>query len=212
VSAPAPRTGDEATSAALARVGSTMPAAGYCLQFTRENFQIPPLYASAIDAWNAADHPHPDDRNPPPAVPVWFWSSSIYRHVAFHVGGGQVVTTFNEDIRLFGSLGEMESVYGPYMGWAYNDLNDHDVTPEDDTMPTPADVWAVAPTAAVSMSAPVMMSFIGIDGIWMCDIGKLTRVRIPDPTAVNFLLSLGVRGVIDNQPMGYLFEDITGTR
>jgi hypothetical protein len=188
-----------------------MPESGLCLQFTRQCFEVPSLYASAIDAWNATDDPHPDDRNPPPAVPVWFWSSSIYRHVAFYVGPG-VVTTFNEDIRLFGSIAEMEGVYGPYMGWAYDHLNQHDVTPEDDEMPTPADVWAVAPTAAVSMSAPVMMSFIGIDGIWMCDIGKLTRVRIPDPTAVNFLLSLGVRGVIDNQPMGYLFEDITGTR
>jgi hypothetical protein len=216
MSAPADRTGQAAIDAALARVGGTMPASGYCLAFTREPFAIPALYASAIDAWNAATEPHPDDRFPPPGVPVWFWSSSIYRHVAFHVGGGQIVTTHNADIRLYPSIDAMEGPFGPYMGWAYDDLNDRDVTPTttppEDDLPTPADVWAAAPTASIAMAAPVMMSFIDVDGIWMCDLGKLTRVRIPDPTGVNFLLSLGVRGVIDNQPMAYLFEDITEHR
>jgi hypothetical protein len=213
VSAPADRVGQPAIDYAVGRVGGTMPASGYCLAFTRECFAIPSLYASAIDAWNAADEQHPDDRLPPAGVPVWFWSSSIYRHVAFHIGGGQVVTTFNADVRLFGSIAAMESTYGPYMGWAYDNLNDRDVTPTgDDEMPTPADVWAAAPTAAVAMAAPVIMSFVGIDGIWICDLARLTRVRVPDPTAVNFLLSLGVRGVIDNQPMGYAFEDVTGNR
>jgi hypothetical protein len=211
---PAARTGDEAVAYSLGRVGGSMPASGYCLQFTRECFAVPSLYASAIDAWNAADDPHPDDRYPPPAVPVWFWSSSPYRHVAVHVGAGQLVTTFNEEIRLYGSLSAMESIFGSYMGWAYLDLNEHDVTPTNpgDDMPTPQDVWVAAPTAAISMAAPTIMSFIGIDGIWMCDLAKLTRVRIPDPNGVNFLLSLGVRGVIDNQPMGYLFEDVTESR
>lgn len=216
MTAPADRTGQAAIDYARGRVGGTMHASGYCLQFTRENFAIPSLYASAIDAWNAADDPHPDDWNPPPAVPVWFWSTSIYRHVAFHVGGGQVVTTHGADIRLYPSLASMQGDFGPYMGWAYDHLNARDVTPSnppgDDDMPTAADLWNAAPTAAISMSAPVMIEFVNVPGIWMCDIGRLTRVRIPDPTAVNFFLSLGVRGVIDGQPMAYAFEDITDKR
>jgi hypothetical protein len=111
------RTGDEAVQYALSRVGTTMPDSGLCLQFTRENFAIPALYGSAVDAWYGADYRQVGDRNPPEAVPVWFKSSSPYRHVAFHCYDGVIVTTFNADIRRFDSIAAMESSFGPYAGW-----------------------------------------------------------------------------------------------
>ena len=93
-----------------------MPDSGLCLQWTREPFEIPAYYASAVDAWYGADYRQVGDRNPPQAVPVWFKSSSPYRHVAFHCYDGVIVSTFNAEIRRFESIASMESVYGPYAG------------------------------------------------------------------------------------------------
>ena len=140
----AARTGQAAVDYAESRVGSAMPDSGLCLQMVRQNFAIPSYYYAAIDAWNGADDRHPSDRNPPPAVGVWFDSTSIYGHVAFHVGAGRVITTFNAEIRAYPSIAAMESVYGPFMGWA-SDLNEqwvHDPRPtpppiEEDDMPFP---------------------------------------------------------------------------
>jgi len=113
------RTGQEAIDYTLARVGTYMPDSGLCLQFTRQDFAIGSLYYSAIDAWYGSDYRQPGDRNPPEAVPVWFDTPSIYGHVAFHCGGGQVVSTFNDEIRAYSSLEHVENVFnGPYMGWA----------------------------------------------------------------------------------------------
>ncbi|MGY4645881.1 hypothetical protein [Cellulomonas sp. URHB0016] len=111
------RLGDDAVAYALSRVGGAMPDSGLCLQWTREPFAIGALYGSAVDAWYGSNHRVPGDRNPPPAVPVWFDSSSIYEHVAFHCGDGVIVSTFNAEIRRFESIGAMETVYGPYAGW-----------------------------------------------------------------------------------------------
>jgi hypothetical protein len=116
------RTGQAAIDFAEERVGEQMPAAGYCLQFTRENFAVPALYGSAIDAWNATRYPHPDDRTPPWAVPVYFWSDNPYRHVAFHCKDGRVISTYNADIRAYSSISAMEQHFGPYLGWS-EDLN-----------------------------------------------------------------------------------------
>jgi hypothetical protein len=110
------RTGQAAADYATGRVGDYYPPPGYCLKFTRECFDVPSYYASAIDAWNGAPDKHPGDRYPPLGVPVFFQSASVYDHVAVHVGGGQVVTTFNDEIRQM-SLGSMESSFGPYLGW-----------------------------------------------------------------------------------------------
>jgi len=117
----APLTGQQAIDRAASRVGGTMSDSGLCLAFTRQCYEVPSYYYSAIDAWNAAVEQHPDDRNPPPSAPVWFWSDSVYRHVAFHLGGNQYATTWNEEIRQYG-LGAMEDIFGPLIGWA-PDLN-----------------------------------------------------------------------------------------
>lgn len=166
----APRTGQAAIDAALARVGGTMPeGSGYCLKFTRDQYQVPSRYASAIDAWNAATEQHPDDRNPPPSASVWFYTPSIYRHVAFHVGGGQVVSTFNDEIRSFPSLAAVESSFGgPYMGWA-PELNDYslrpattppppDPTPEDDDM-----IMISAPGRGIALVGPGYYKWLAND-------------------------------------------------
>jgi hypothetical protein len=131
----APRTGQAAIDYAAGRVGGAMPDTGLCLQFTRQNYEVPSRYYSAIDAWYAAAEPHPDDRNPPPSAPVWFWSSSPYRHVAFHLGDGQYATTYNDEIRRY-PLASMESIYGPLIGWA-PDINDYSVRPPGTPTPTP---------------------------------------------------------------------------
>lgn len=113
------RTGDDAIAYARSRVGGTMPASGYCLQFVRECFAVPAYYASAIDAWNAAPDKHPGDRFPPPAVPLYFATPSVYDHVTFCVSVDEVISTFNADIRSFGGIGSIEANFdGTYLGWA----------------------------------------------------------------------------------------------
>jgi hypothetical protein len=127
------RTGQAAVDYAEDRVGGQMAAAGYCLQFTRECFAVAAYYASAIDAWNGSKYPHPDDRHPPLAVPVFFHSPNIYRHVAFHCGDGRVISTWNADIRAYSSISAMEQAFGPYLGWS-EDLNGVTVYTEEDDM------------------------------------------------------------------------------
>jgi hypothetical protein len=123
------RTGDEAIEYARSRVGpDAMPASGYCLQFVRECFGVGSYYGSAIDAWNGAQYPHPGDRNPPPAVPLYFTSPSIYDHVVF--GGGppanEIMTTFNDDVRQYSGEDAISAIErdfeGTYLGWC-EDIN-----------------------------------------------------------------------------------------
>lgn len=116
------RTGQAAIDAANAHVGINMAAAGYCLQFTRECFDVGPVYGSAIDAWNGARLKHPGDRAVPPAVPVFFNSSSPYEHVCISTEAGTYVSTFNAEVRKYSSLSAVENTFGPYLGWS-EDLN-----------------------------------------------------------------------------------------
>jgi hypothetical protein len=133
----APRTGDAAIAAARARVGGQMAAAGYCLQLVRECYGVPAVYASAIDAAQACRTPHVGDRNPPPGTPVWFWTSSVYDHVAFYIGPHEVVSTFNEDIRTFDGIAGIEASFaGRYAGFGF-DLNEHQVYVPTTTAPDP---------------------------------------------------------------------------
>jgi hypothetical protein len=116
------RTGADAVHYARSRVGGTMPASGYCLQFVRECFDIGPLYGSAIDAWNGAPDKHPGDRNPPMAVPLFFRSPSPYDHVVFggDLPANEIVTTFNADIRSYGGdaiAGIERDFDASYLGW-----------------------------------------------------------------------------------------------
>lgn len=178
----APRPGQAGADYARSRVGSYMPDSGLCLQCTRQNFDIPSYYISAIDAWHAADNRHPGDRNPPVGVSVWFDSSSIYGHVATAVGGGDIVTTFNAEIRLFGSISQMEGTFGPYMGWA-NDVNEMLTQPTGST-PTPI--------------PPVPM-------------GDLTMKVIYDPESHSYALTgAGYKYIIPNQEQADVAQKVWG--
>lgn len=139
------RTGQAATDYARGRIGhgppppAGMPDDGLCLQFTRENFAVPARYGSAIDAWNAAAYRHPGDRNPPPHVPVWFRSPSIYDHVCHFAAGNELISTYNDDVFRFDSIQDVEISFGggpgSYLGWA-EDINGVRVWSPDPT-PTP---------------------------------------------------------------------------
>jgi hypothetical protein len=121
----ASRTGQSATDYARSRVGGTMPAAGYCLQFVRECYAVPSRYPSAIAAWNASKTQHPGDRNPPAAVPLYFATPSQYDHVVFGVSPSEIITTFNADIRRYTGnaiAGIERDFQGTYLGWA-EDIN-----------------------------------------------------------------------------------------
>lgn len=126
----APYTGEQAIARARARVGGSMPASGYCLQFVREQYGVPAVYGSAVDAARACDAPHPGDRNPPPGVPVWFYSSSVYDHVALYVGPHEVISTYAERIDVFDGIGGIEAAFSNssapcrFAGWGEH-LNEH---------------------------------------------------------------------------------------
>jgi len=133
----APLTGDAAIREARSRVGGQMAAAGYCLQFVRECYRVPAVYASALDAARACTTGFPGNRDPDPGTPVWFWTSSVYDHVAFYVGPHEVISTFNEDIRSFDGIDGIEANFGgTYAGYGW-DLNEHQVYVPTTTPPTP---------------------------------------------------------------------------
>jgi hypothetical protein len=119
------RNAPEAADQAEYRAGSgeVMHASGYCLQFTRENYPMGSYYFSAIDAWNAAEHPHPGGSPDaaPPGYPGYWYSSSVYRHVAVCLGGGRHASVFNEQIKVM-TTAEMHTYFGSWIGWA-EDLN-----------------------------------------------------------------------------------------
>lgn len=116
------RTGQAAIDYARSRIGpNSMPDSGLCLQFVRTCFDVGSYYASAIDAWNGATDRREGDRNPPQAVPLWFASPSIYDHVVFCCSPSEIISTFNADVRSYGSISEIERVFdASYLGWAPN--------------------------------------------------------------------------------------------
>lgn len=120
------RTGQAAIDYARSRVGANaMPASGYCLQFVRECFDVASYFGSAIDAWNGANVRHEGDRNPPPAVPLYFSSPSIYDHVVFWCGNDEIITTFNDDVRQYigNAIADVERDFdAQLLGWA-EDIN-----------------------------------------------------------------------------------------
>jgi hypothetical protein len=106
-----------------------MQASGYCLAFARECFAVPSYYASAIDAWNGSKTKHPGDRNPPPAVPLFFLTPSVYDHVVFGGAVGEIITTFNADVRRYTASSTSAAIdaicrdfQGSYLGWT-EDIN-----------------------------------------------------------------------------------------
>ena len=135
------RTGQGAIDYARSRVGANqMPDSGLCLQFVRTCFDVPSYYYSADLAWAGAQRKHPGDRNPPPAVPLWFATPSPYDHVVFCCSSGEIISTWDDDVRSYPSISAVEAAFdGTFLGWA-EDINRVTIwTPEDD-MPSAQEV------------------------------------------------------------------------
>jgi len=141
------RVGQEAIEYARSRIGpDSMPASGYCLQFVRTCFDVGSYYASAIDAWNGASTKHEGDRNPPPAVPLYFRTPSQYDHVVFGGDAGEIITTFNADVRQYWGdngpdvIAQIERDFdGTYLGWTeeVSEVRIYDPTPQEEPDMTP---------------------------------------------------------------------------
>jgi hypothetical protein len=124
-----------------------------------------------VDAWFGCEDRRRGDRTPPPAVPVWFDSSSVYEHVAFWCGADVgIVTTFNADIRLMPTIEAAENTFGPYAGWGPS-LNE-------------VDVWATAPPPPVEQEEDDVKAFIyttGTDTWWLYDSYRKRKLAPGEP-------------------------------
>jgi hypothetical protein len=140
------RTGQAAVDWARSRVGpDAMGEPGMCLKFTRQCFDVPALYASAVDAGYACNAKHPGDWEPPPATPVWFRSPSIYDHVAFFVGPHEVISTFNADVRTFDGIRGIETNFdAQYVGWGEDICEVHIMPPPPPPPPQEEKMLALA--------------------------------------------------------------------
>lgn len=141
------RTGQAAVDYANASIGANVMPPGYCLVFTRNCFDIGAYYGSAIDAWNGAQWRHEGDRNPPPGVPLFFRTPSVYDHVCISTEVPTDVSTYDDDVRKFhDGIAQIEqqfgsASYGPaqYLGWT-EDLNGVRVYEGEDDMPSAEEV------------------------------------------------------------------------
>ena len=98
---------------------------GMCQQYVRLIcWQVPSLYASAIEAWNGARHKHPGDRTPPLGAPLYY-AGGKYGHAVIFVGGADMRST---DCRTRGRVSDeqirwVEQNWGyTYLGWT-EDIN-----------------------------------------------------------------------------------------
>jgi hypothetical protein len=68
---------------------------GECLGFTRTSFDLPLVYARAIDAWHATvtNHPTTNPNSIPAGVPVFMQGANPAGHVALSLGGGRFYST-----------------------------------------------------------------------------------------------------------------------
>lgn len=119
---------------------------GMCQQYVRLRcWEVPSLYASAIEAWNGARDKHPGDRTPPLGAPLYY-EGGRYGHAVIYVGGANMRST---DCRSRGDVSDeairwVEVNWGyRYLGWT-GDINgvtlplDADDSQEGDDM-TPQD-------------------------------------------------------------------------
>lgn len=181
------RSRSEGLAWAKGKVGTT-GYGGYCLQFTREAYNIPSKYESAIDAWNAAKHKHPTSSTSgiPSGVPIFLdKASSEYGHVAVYAGGGKMVTT-HESTNKIGedSVSQWVNEYGyTILGWS-DDLNGVTI-PDDSGNNTDGD----------GGDTELTVPDVGVDGVWG---SGTTRQR--QTILTNMGLYKGtIDGVVSNQ-------------
>ena len=80
-----------AVETVTAAKSSTYNVPGHCLQWAREQADIPSKYVDAATAWHHATGRRPADRNPPRGAAVyWTGGSRGYGHIAISLGNGKV--------------------------------------------------------------------------------------------------------------------------
>ena len=123
-----PRSPHDALQWAHAEIGD--PGwSGMCLSFVRTGYNLPGVYASAHDAWQAAEERHEgtDWTDWPKGAPVFFSGPNPDWHVAYYDGGGDIVTTNSgTGYPLVQSIAEWESWGYHLLGWT-EDLNGYHV-------------------------------------------------------------------------------------
>jgi len=104
---------------------------GQCLKYVRTWLEIGSQQASAADAWHAAKHKHPGDRNPPRGAPVfWTGGSKGYGHIGLAKQGNSQDQAFRgTDMPSSGHVSNQQLEWveqhwtsETYMGWT-EDLN-----------------------------------------------------------------------------------------
>lgn len=116
---------------------------GYCLRFVRTCWEVGPLYASAIEAWNGARYKHPGDRTPPVGAPCYYQGGQYGHIVLFCPPGHKGIRSTDCPSATVVSDAELswcEQAWGyRYLGWT-EDLNgirviepeeEDDMKPED---------------------------------------------------------------------------------
>jgi hypothetical protein len=106
---------------------NTVGNVGWCLSFVEDAYNTPHLGATATDAWNATQFPHPGEQPPNDVqVPIWFSYTENgidFGHVAINVPGRGVLSSpykQNGTQQWFSSIEECRRVMGctAYLGWS----------------------------------------------------------------------------------------------
>lgn len=144
---------------------------GYCLRWVREQWEVGPLAASAIEAWNIARWKHPGDRHPPTGAPTYY-AGGRYGHITFHCPrrhlGVRSTDCFSSGRVSDTDIGWTERTWGyRYLGWT-EDLNGVRVIEEDD-MPSYSE-WTDADRKALARDVT--------DAVWE----RMMSVTKPDGT------------------------------
>lgn len=120
-------------AAARTMIGFGTWRAGYCMEavwqaYKRNGARTSLGAPTAYDGWLESGGKHPDDRNPPPGVPVYFGPKAGSRagDVVISLGGGQVVATDwprNGVIGITTIDARQRQIGRPYLGWTDTALN-----------------------------------------------------------------------------------------
>lgn len=105
--------------------------AGWCLRYTERSFNVPQIYPTAWDAWEATQFRHQDKNFPEGvSVPVWFdWTGNIgsgqseYGHSAFRTPDGIIHSApgSGQGSARFASVDALARYFGngmTYVGWS----------------------------------------------------------------------------------------------
>lgn len=180
-----PRSPHDALQWAKSQIG--IPGwSGMCLSFVRTGYNLPGVYASASDAWDAAEHKHKtnDWRDIPIGAPVFGEGDNPDGHVAFNDGDGYMITTNS------GTGYPVRQTYKTWASWGYTplgwteDLNGYYVCSPDGTSDID-DSEVIMPYDSVSTKDT---HTVKPDSVWtpvyVADNNGQTIIASPGPFAV----------------------------